>query len=138
MTADVVPFPRPAKRLRLSPAKWRAVRDAAVEAEGNRCAVCRRWFARMDGHHVYPRDLGGDDVVENVAPLCGSGTTGCHGLVTEGDEWAVAMLRQWIEGRRPTLEYLCGKLKTVEAARAFLDRYYPDRRETTGGDDHAA
>jgi hypothetical protein len=137
VTADVVPFPKPAKRVRLSPAKWRALRDLVVAQEGNRCAVCRGWFERMDGHHVYPRDLGGDDNFFNVAPLCGSGTTGCHGLVTEGDAWATSMLRQWVEGRRGTLTYLCWRLKTVEAATAFLDRYYPDRRET-GGDDHAA
>lgn len=138
MSADVVPFPKPAKRVRLTRAKWAALRDLVVSQEENRCACCRRWFGRMDGHHIYPKDLGGDDTYFNVAPLCGSGTTGCHGLVTEGDAWATSMLRQWIEGRRGTLLYLCSKLKTVDAARAFLDRYYPDRRETTGGDDHAA
>lgn len=133
----VVPFPRPAKRLRLSRAKWRALVALVVEREGNRCAVCRGWHASMNGHHVYPRDLGGDDVEANVAPLCGSGTTGCHGLVHAGDAWAVSTLRQWVEIHRETLIYLCAKLKTVDAARAFLDRYYPDRRETEGGD-HAA
>lgn len=137
MSADVVPFPKPEKRLRLSRAKWRALVALVVERERNRCAVCRGWFARMDGHHVYPRDLGGDDVEANVAPLCGSGTTGCHGLVHDRDFWALATLRQWVELRRETLAYLCSKLRTVEATRAWLERYYPDRRETGGGD-HAA
>lgn len=138
MTADVVPFPKPAKRVRLSRGKWRDLVALVVGQEGNRCAVCRGWFARMDGHHVYPKDLGGDDTYFNVAPLCGSGTTGCHGLVHGRDAWALSAMRQWIEGRRGTVLYLCSKLRTVDAARAWLERYYPDRRETTGGDDHAA
>ena len=35
-------------------------------------------------HHILPRGQGGDDVWENLVPLCGSGTTGCHGGVEGG------------------------------------------------------
>jgi 5-methylcytosine-specific restriction endonuclease McrA len=30
-------------------------------------------------HHIVPRSQGGSDIVENLAPLCGDGTRGCHG-----------------------------------------------------------
>jgi hypothetical protein len=36
--------------------------------------------------------LGGDDVAANLVALCGSGTTGCHGLVEARDVLALAML----------------------------------------------
>ena len=30
--------------------------------------------------HIVPRGQRGDDVPENMLPLCGSGNTGCHGV----------------------------------------------------------
>jgi len=35
-------------------------------------------------HHLVGRDQGGDDVIENLVPLAGSGTTLCHGAVQYG------------------------------------------------------
>lgn len=34
-------------------------------------------------HHRKNRSQGGDDTLPNALHLCGSGTTGCHGYVTE-------------------------------------------------------
>lgn len=59
---------------------------AKIRAEGE-CRICER---RPSGHpldklnrmHVVPRSQGGDDVDDNLVPGCGSGTTGCHGLLT--------------------------------------------------------
>lgn len=61
-----------------------------VVREGE-CRICER---RPSGHpldflnrmHVVPKGLGGDDVDDNIVPGCGSGTTGCHGLLTSAHE----------------------------------------------------
>lgn len=63
---------------------------AKLRAEGE-CRICER---RPSGHpldalnrmHVVPRSQGGDDVDDNIVPGCGSGTTGCHGLLTSAME----------------------------------------------------
>lgn len=43
---------------------------------GHRCAVCGRYATNT--HHIVPRSLGG--VSGPTVRLCGSGTTGCHGM----------------------------------------------------------
>jgi hypothetical protein len=55
------------------------------------CRICDR---RPTGHpldalnrmHIVPRGQGGDDVDDNIVPGCGSGATGCHGLLTSACE----------------------------------------------------
>lgn len=32
--------------------------------------------------HIVPKGVGGGDVDDNIVPLCGSGTDGCHGVLT--------------------------------------------------------
>lgn len=41
-----------------------------------------------NAHHRRNRSQGGKDVLSNLILLCGSGTTGCHGWVTENPDWA--------------------------------------------------
>lgn len=78
------------------------------------CAICGEPSAT--GHHVLAKGDGGDDVLENIVPLCGSGTTGCHGLVENRDEVALRALGEWIlTRRRDVLEYLRGKLPQADA-----------------------
>lgn len=63
------------------------------------------------GHHVLARGQGGDDVAANIVPLCGSGTTGCHGLIENEDVKARRMLGRWIKKHRPdTIAYVREKL----------------------------
>ena len=72
------PDPRPAKRV-VDP-------RAGVEKcqlEG-RCRACGRIptghpLDKLNRAHLVSRGAGGDDLDENIVPLCGSGTTGCHG-----------------------------------------------------------
>jgi 5-methylcytosine-specific restriction endonuclease McrA len=86
------PFPksrqlaRGAKRYRrkvASPKQWAAISAAKLEP----CRVCcdpgtnGRMFGRIQLHHVVPRDFHGDDVADNIAPLCPD----CHRLVTARD-----------------------------------------------------
>jgi hypothetical protein len=58
------------------------VRRLLREREGNVCAKCGERAAN-NAHHRKNRSQGGKDVLSNLLLLCGSGTTGCHGWVTE-------------------------------------------------------
>lgn len=76
-----VALARPNKRYRrrvASPKTWARIR--AQKLEGFPCRVCGS-LGDHDAHHTYPRDRGGDDVAENVMPLC----RGCHQLVEGRD-----------------------------------------------------
>lgn len=57
------------------------VRRLLREREDNRCAKCGMFG--NNAHHRKNRSQGGEDVLSNLLLLCGSGTTGCHGWITE-------------------------------------------------------
>lgn len=78
-------------------------------------------------HHIYPRGQGGDDVPENLVGLCGSGTTGHHGRIENGDLTTRADLGEWLaEQREDTIVYLEEKLGE-EAGREWLrQRFFID------------
>lgn len=73
---------------------------AKLKAEG-RCRACGHHSFMLSRHHLVPKGQGGDDLDENIIPLCGNGTQGCHGAMTdhtnsvgwpsklEGYEWQV-------------------------------------------------
>lgn len=79
-------------------AKWRAIRATKIGP----CRVCtlpeRNGGASahapypLSFHHLVPRSLGGDDVADNIVPLCGDGTRGCHGLIEARDRSALGAL----------------------------------------------
>lgn len=82
------PKPEPRKRTkgrqRRNVAKHvRGVRGKAFAATAERCVVCD-WMAESL-HELRPASVVGDRVlattVENSVPVCGSGTTKCHGLL---------------------------------------------------------
>jgi hypothetical protein len=72
----------------------RIVDDGAGREKLRREGACRICGRRPSGHpldslnrmHVVPRSQGGDDVDDNIVPGCGSGSTGCHGLLTSRRE----------------------------------------------------
>lgn len=76
---DVTPHPKPQKRKGNRP---RRIIDpkAIVRAKLMYpwCAACLNGPA-SNGHHVLPADKFGDDVVENIVGICGTGTSRCHG-----------------------------------------------------------
>lgn len=83
------------------------------------CQVCRRDdCGPLGAHHLVGRDLGGDDVFDNLALLGGSGTSGCHGKVQELDPEACWMLRTHMKPEQAL--YVARK-----AGAGTLDRYYP-------------
>ena len=74
-------------------------------------------------HHIIHRSQGGDDVWENLAPLCGSGTTGCHGGIESGLDSVCRAFGLYVLRERPdTMRYLEQKLGGAEARREFLRR----------------
>jgi hypothetical protein len=81
----------------------------ACVLEWRECACCGGPSATA--HHVIARGQGGDDVRENLVALCGSGTTGCHGLVEDENELALLALGRHIARERPDVVfYVCSKL----------------------------
>lgn len=80
------PNPRPARRI---------IDQAAGRVKCGEGAECRLCGVRrlLERHHLVPRSQRGDDVDENIVPLCGGFTDGCHRLITENDPAALALLR---------------------------------------------
>lgn len=60
------------------------------------CVLCGRRASNW--HERLPRGRGGKRDEFNAVPLCGSGTTGCHGKVTANPAWARS-LRLTIPGQ---------------------------------------
>jgi len=112
MAAD----PKPIRRKKATRVEWRHLRNA-------KCGPCRVCGGNGNSlHHLVPRSLGGDDVADNLVPLCGTGTTGCHGLIEHREPRALAALRYSLT--RDERNYAAGK-KGVH----WIARYYPRLEE---------
>src|SRR5262245_43927781 len=73
------PDPKPAKR----------IRDELVfelfHDQYWHCLHCGK--VNVSAAHVISRGAGGDDVMANLVPLCGGGSTGCHGAFDNGHSY---------------------------------------------------
>ena len=78
-------------RVKASREQWKKLQ---AEKQGP-CRVCgaSAYTGYTSLHHLVPRSQGGDDVASNLVPLCGSGTTGCHGKIEARDRTAGRKLR---------------------------------------------
>lgn len=63
------------------------IRRQLREREDRWCARCGLSYAN-NAHHRKNRSQGGLDILSNLLLLCGSGTTGCHGHITENPKEA--------------------------------------------------
>lgn len=81
------------------------------------CRICQRRRG-LERHHLVPRSQGGDDVEQNLVPLCGTFEAECHRRVTENEPAALAALRAalWPEEEA----YVAAKMGA-----SYLDRRYP-------------
>lgn len=120
--ATVTPHPKPERRKGNAPIRIRytgaVLRKCLRERECRRCG-----YAAGSGHHIVPKGSPhfGDDVEENVVPLCGSGTTGCHGEVERHVEAACREVGAKL--RDDEIAYVLRKLGPF-VGRAFLRTYY--------------
>ncbi len=117
--------PKPERRVRASQSDWS---DIHQHFNGAWCVSCGRPYESL--HHILPRSQGGDDLVVNLAPLCGSGTTGCHGLLethAPGWERAAAKVRVYVLTNRERCVYMKSKV-SWEA----FDKRYPLLSEPDG------
>lgn len=102
--------------------------------------VCRACGARAEsGHHLIPKGARGDDVVDNVVPLCGDGTRRCHAAVhgtpyyahvgPEGQGGVERRDGEWVRHRigarlRPEELMYVGSKLGAEAGAEYLRRHY--------------
>ncbi len=88
------PDPKPEPRVRASQGEWSGIHEFFAHAPCVHCGM-----AHQSLHHILPRSQGGDDLPVNLAPLCGDGTRGCHGLLethAPGWERVAASVRQYV------------------------------------------
>lgn len=108
--------PKPAKRIVDKDAG-----RAKVLMEG-RCRCCGRTWS-LNRMHLVPKGQGGDDVDDNIAPGCGSGTTGCHGALTAHTrDWRIVAARLRENLTADEIAYCLAK-----KGQDWLDRTYPRR-----------
>lgn len=73
---------------RLTAAQERAAYASVTERDGGLCVRCGRFGGNRD--HRKNRSQGGRTTPANLQILCGTGTTGCHGWVTQNPAAAMA------------------------------------------------
>lgn len=89
--------------------EWAAIRAAKIRE----CRICETLIGPMELHHLVPRSMGGDDVPDNLVPLCRS----CHECVTVRIS---ADLRDLAEALTDAEEAYCvGKLGEGALGRLF-------------------
>ena len=144
------PDPKPIARHVATRAEWERI----VAAKDGPCRSCGG--RRESFHHAVPRSLGGDDVEANIIPLCGSGTTGCHGIYETrqaGWEIVAAAIRHslttleeryivakkgkwWLDKNLPHADTgLCARCKRTKASKAPAERRNRKRVVVTVPDD---
>lgn len=112
------------------PKPERRIRDPhAGISKATREGRCRACGRRPRGHgldslnraHLVPKGQRGDDVDENIVPLCGSGTSGCHGALTSHPAgWQRVAARLRANLRDEEIAYIVTK-----KSQAWLDETYP-------------
>jgi 5-methylcytosine-specific restriction endonuclease McrA len=113
-------------REKASPQRWREIRARKLGP----CLVCRYLEVEQERpstlHHVVAKSLGGSDTEANCVPLCGTGTTGCHGLVEKHDPDTCALFAAAVQ-RFDDAAYAYAIEKLGEDG--WLRRYYVWFRE---------
>ena len=88
-------FKEPRQTKKARKAAVAVVRPQIFEESGGYCICCGLRFAQSM-HEVKPKSKGGWVSVENSIPVCGSGTTGCHGMLQRNEITATRRGTRWI------------------------------------------
>jgi hypothetical protein len=97
-----------------SPKQWQAI----IAAKGSSCRLVHAGFVLatygpVQYHHLVPRDMGGDDVADNIVPLCPTD----HELITRGNATALYRLGERLTDAE--YAYIVGRLGEDGPARLF-------------------
>jgi 5-methylcytosine-specific restriction endonuclease McrA len=98
-----------------SPKRWQAIIDAKVGP----CRVCTdpasngSQFGKIHFHHLVSRAQGGDDVADNIVPLCPT----CHDAVTRNVQSTLGVLALMLTDAE--YAYIVGKLGEGGMERLF-------------------
>jgi hypothetical protein len=82
-------------------------------------------------HHLINRSQGGDDVVANLIPLAGDGTTLCHGALTSANRTLDERTQRWVhpehvrQGVRRHLAPWHLQYMTDKKGMEWVERTYP-------------
>jgi hypothetical protein len=117
-----------------------------IEAEG-KCRACGKVLAtvRQGAHpiaalnraHLVGKGVRGDDVDNNVIPLGGSGSTGCHGIQTSGNaglncHGVKTSHGQVVQAIRKTMRPEERQYIIAKKSRAWLEQHYPTQALSAG------
>lgn len=105
----MTPDPKPAKRIKATRKDWQTMRWHKL-TQG--CRLCGT-RDRVEFHHLVGRDLGGDDVLSNLVPLCPQ-----HHQAVEERKPEASVLRDHLQVNEH--DYVMHK-KGLD----FFNRYYP-------------
>jgi 5-methylcytosine-specific restriction endonuclease McrA len=119
---DAKPYPKASQLARgerryrrkvASPKQWQAI----IAAKGAHCRICQ-YLERPSGygveyHHLVSRKQGGDDVGDNIVPLC----MAAHYQVTRREPWHLEQLARSLTDAE--YAYVIGKLGEGGMERLF-------------------
>ena len=135
------PDPKPAARI-VDP----DVGMDKIEAEG-KCRACGKPLptVRQGAHplkalnraHLVPKGQRGDDTNNNIVPLGGSGTTGCHGIQTSRNPGlncndVLTTHEQVVQAIRRTMLPQERQYVIAKKSRAWLETHYPSQVRAAG------
>jgi hypothetical protein len=116
--------PQPITQPPLSDRQWWQAADGqrAKLLVDRVCRVCENDAHSF--HHTPPRSWGGLNVADAGGPVCGDGTTGCHGKVEAMDE---AARREYGKRMKPDeIAYVLWLLGEARGRHFLRERYFRD------------
>jgi hypothetical protein len=110
------PDPKPPRRRKDAAARKRAA------LASDECCACGRSDLELNQHHILYGADGRHDDPRNLVPVCGSGTTGCHGLAHAADPATLRKIGEAVASEPARIAYL--KERLGDRALDYMRRRY--------------
>ena len=110
---EVKPDPKQGARHHATAREWQKIKEQFAAAC---CVTCG--LRPIELHHVVPRSQGGDDVVENLVPLCFRHHSDFESHA-EGWERIAGHIRAYVMARESRLGYVIGKIGETRFRRRY-------------------